>query len=195
VNDRNVQWRLIENEAVGEQIADHPFVGNGLGREYLFDWSRYGVAPYYKSYIHNNYYWFVHRLGLIGMAIFVWMAAAFLLPWMGRRRVLSRGDPWLVGLVFGSRAMLVSLLIVSITSPRLNGKLSIAVTATVMGLAEVARSLLEQGAEESAAAESALTASAEEHTLTASAEEHTLAASAEGPDRPSPPSELAAPTG
>ena len=67
IQDRNVQWRLIENRAVGAQIEESPWVGNGLGKDYLFDWSRYGVAPYRKSYIHNDYYWFVHRLGVVGM--------------------------------------------------------------------------------------------------------------------------------
>ncbi len=142
VQDRNVQYRLIENRTVGAQIAQHPLVGNGLGKDYLFDWSRYGVAPYRKSYIHNNYYWFVHRLGFVGLFLFVWYAVAALLPWMRDRERLQRGDPWLVGVVFGSRTMLVALLVVSITSPRLNSKLSIAVAATVIGLAEVSRTLL-----------------------------------------------------
>jgi O-antigen ligase len=142
VQDRNVQYRFLENQAVGAQIAERPLVGNGLGKDYLFDWSRYGVKPYRKNYIHNNYYWFVHRLGLVGMALFAWVAVAFLLPWMRDREALSRGDPWLVGLVFGSRAVLVALLVVSITSPRLNSKGSITILATVMGLSEVARVLL-----------------------------------------------------
>lgn len=142
VQDRNVQYRFLENQAVGALIADRPVIGSGLGADYLFDWSRYGVKPYRKSYIHNNYYWFTHRLGAIGMALFVWVALAFLLPWMRDRDRLSRGDPWLVGLVFGSRAVLVALLVVSITSPRLNSKQSIVVFATIMGLAEVARMLL-----------------------------------------------------
>ncbi|MEE4276224.1 MAG: O-antigen ligase family protein [Thermoleophilia bacterium] len=148
VQDRNVQYRFIENQAVGAQIAEHPIVGNGLGKDYLFDWSRYGVAPYRKSYVHNNYYWFVHRLGFIGLGLFAWAALAFLLPWMRDRARLREGDPWLVGLVFGSRTMLVALLVVSITSPRLNGKQSIATLATLIGLAEVARVLLLRGEDE-----------------------------------------------
>jgi len=150
VQDRNVQYRLIENQAVGAQIADHPVAGNGLGKDYLFDWSRYGVTPYRKNYVHNNYYWFVHRLGFVGLGLFVWTVLAFLLPWMRDRRRLREGDPWLVGLVFGSRTMLVALLVVSITSPRLNGKQSIATFVTVMGLAEVARALLLKGEGEEA---------------------------------------------
>ena len=90
--------------------SGQPWVGNGLGKDYLFDWSRYGVAPYRKSYIHNAYYWFVHRLGIVGMVLFVWLAVAFLLPWMKARATLPRDDPWLLGLVYGGRAMLVALL-------------------------------------------------------------------------------------
>jgi O-antigen ligase len=142
VNDRNVQWRLIENRAVGAQIKDSPWVGNGLGKDYLFDWSRYGVEPYRKSYIHNAYYWFVHRLGIVGMVLFAWLALAFLLPWMKARAALPRDDPWLLGLIYGGRALLVSLLVVSITSPRIADKLAVTVLGLVMGLSEVALWLL-----------------------------------------------------
>ena len=144
VNDRNVQWRLIENRAVAAEIEDSPWVGNGLGKDYLFDWSRYGVAPYRKSYIHNAYYWFVHRLGIVGIVLFVWLAVAYLLPWMKARAALPRDDPWLLGLVYGGRAMFVALLVVSVTSPRLSEKLAVTVLALVMGLSEVALSLLRQ---------------------------------------------------
>ncbi len=146
VEDRNVQWRLIENRAVGEQIAQRPWVGNGLGKEYLFDWSRYGVAPYRKTYIHNDYYYFVHRLGVVGFALFIWVAFAYLVPWMRARATLPRDDPWLLGLVYGGRAMFVALLTVSVTSPRLSGKLSVTVLAVVMGLSEAALVILRERA-------------------------------------------------
>lgn len=152
VRDRNVQYRLIENRAVGAQVAERPLLGNGLGKDYLFDWSRYGVSPYRKSYIHNSYYWFAHRLGLVGLVLMAWVVVAFLGPWLRDRDRLTRGDPWLVGLVFGSRAALVAVLVVSVTSPRLNGKDTIVVLATLLGLAEVARALLSPGGGEGAGA-------------------------------------------
>lgn len=156
LQDRNVQWRLIENEAVGKQIDQSPIIGNGLGKEYLFDWSRYGVEPYYKTYIHNDYYWLVHRLGFVGLGIFIWLVLAYLLPWMKYRASLPRDDPWLTGLVYGGRAMCVALLAVSITSPRLSAKLASTVLALVMGLSEVALTLIRRRAE-AVAAEAATT--------------------------------------
>ena len=69
---------------------------------------------------------------------------AFLLPWMKARATLPRDDPWLLGLVYGGRAMLVALLVVSITSPRLSEKLAVTVLGLVMGLSEVALSLLKR---------------------------------------------------
>jgi len=148
VEDRNVQWRLIENRAVHEQIKQSPIIGNGLGKEYLFDWSRYGVKPYYKTYIHNDYYWFVHRLGFVGLGLFIWLALAYLLPWMRYRASLPRDDPWLAGLVYGGRAMCVALLVVSVTSPRLSAKQASMVLALVMGLSEVALMLVKRRAGE-----------------------------------------------
>jgi len=152
LQDRNVQFRLIENGEVARQIADKPIFGNGLGKEYLFDWSRYGVAPYLKSYIHNNYYWFLQRLGAVGLALFIWMALAFLGPWMRYRSLLPRDDPWLSGIVFGGRAMFVALLVGSVTSPRLNSMDSVAVLALVMGMSEVALMLLRERAAHNQAA-------------------------------------------
>jgi O-antigen ligase len=151
VNDRNVQWRFIEDKAVGEQIKQHPIFGNGLGKDYLFDWSRYGVAPYYKTYIHNDYYWLVDRLGIIGMGLYLWLALAYLVPWMRFREALPRDDPWLLGLVYGGRAMFFALLVNSVTSPRLSAKLAVAVLALVMGMSEVALGLLRERAASAAA--------------------------------------------
>jgi len=142
MDDPNVQYRLIENQEVGRQIAEKPVLGNGLGTEFLFDWSRYGVAPFLKTYIHNNYYWFLQRLGIIGLGLFVWMTIAFLGPWMRVRSTLPHDDPWLSGLVFGGRALFVALLVNSITSPRFNTMDSVAVLALLMGMSEAALALL-----------------------------------------------------
>ena len=135
--DKNVQYRLIENSAVVRQFAAHPVEGNGLGTGYLFDFSRYGVAPFVKYFIHNNYLWFLQRMGVIGLGLFVWFISAFLL----RRHGVGEGDverdPWLGGLVIGSRVMIVALLVASITSPQFNTKENVAAIALVMGLAEV----------------------------------------------------------
>jgi hypothetical protein len=148
VEDRNVQWRLIEDRAVGAQIAEHPIFGNGLGKEYLFDFSRYGVAPYRKSFIHNSYYAFLNRLGIVGTLLFAWWAIAFLVPWMRRRDTLPTDDPWLLGTVYGGRAMMVAVLVVSITAPHLGAKTSVAIISLVMGMSEVSLALLSRRAGE-----------------------------------------------
>ena len=140
--DKNVQYRLIENRAVVHQFAAHPIEGNGLGTGYLFDFSRYGVTPFYKYFIHNNYLWFLQRMGVIGLGLFAWFVCAFLLR---RHRVGTDDvdrDPWLGGLVIGSRVMVVALLVASITSPQFNTKENVAGIALVMGLAEVSLRLL-----------------------------------------------------
>jgi hypothetical protein len=143
-NDPSVQYRLIENRAVERQIAERPMLGNGLGTSYVFDFSRYGVAPFAKVYIHNNYLWFAQRMGLIGVGLFVWMIVAFMVSWRGLRARFDDGDPWLVGLVVGSRVMIVTILVVSISSPMFNSKGEVAVIALIMGMAEVAGSLLRE---------------------------------------------------
>ena len=158
-NDTSVQYRLIENRAVMRQIEAHPALGNGFGTSYLFDFSRYGVAPFQKVYIHNNYLWFTQRMGLIGLGLFVWMMVAFLVSWRGLRGYFAEGDPYLVGLVVGSRVMIVSLLVVSISSPQFNVKGQVAVIAAIMGMAEVAGWLLRQDAEAGASEQDPASAS------------------------------------
>ena len=145
--DPSVQYRLIENRAVLAQIRDHPLRGNGLGTTYLFDFSRYHVAAIYKVYIHNNYLWFAQRMGIVGVGLFAWMMVAFIYSGGRMRASVSGGDPWLVGLVVGSRVMIVSLLMISISSPQFNVKGEVAVVAVVMAMAEVAGSLLRETAD------------------------------------------------
>ena len=142
LNDPNIQYRLIEDHDVWPQVVAHPIEGNGLGTGYVFDFSRYGVTPFVKYYIHDNYLWFWQRMGLIGLGLFAWFIGVFL---FGRHRLppaATTGDPWLAGLVIGSRPMIVALLVASITSPLFNTKENVAAIATVMGLVVVAQPLL-----------------------------------------------------
>jgi O-antigen ligase len=147
-DDPSAQYRLIENRAVLQQVYERPLEGKGLGSPYLFDFSRYGVSPYYKVYIHNNYLWFAQRLGLVGLGLFIWAALAFLLAWHRWRPQVKTGDPYLWGLVVGARVMLVTVAVVSVTSPQFNAKGNVAVIALIMGLAEVAGALLRDGSED-----------------------------------------------
>jgi O-antigen ligase len=143
--DPSVQYRFIENRAVLAQWREHPLQGKGLGTQYLFDFSRFNVKPVYKVYVHNNYYWFLQRMGLIGIGLFAWMMIAFLYSGYRARAFISGDDPWLSGLVVGSRVMIVALLVVSISSPQFNTKGGVAIAALVMAMAEVAGSLLRGG--------------------------------------------------
>jgi O-Antigen ligase len=146
--DQNVQFRLIENHAAWLQVRERPLVGQGLGTPYLFDRSRYGVAPELRFYIHNNYIWFLQRMGVVGLGLFAWFIVAFLVTTRRLPPGAEDADPWLSGLVRGARVMIVGLLVASITSPQFNTKENVAAIATVVGLAVVARSLLARGSEE-----------------------------------------------
>ena len=64
------------------------------------------------------------------------------MPGDGCARCARGGDPWLGGLVVGSRVMIVALLVISISSPQFNVKGEVAVIALLMAMAEVAGSLL-----------------------------------------------------
>jgi O-antigen ligase len=154
VQDPNVQWRLIENRAVLAQVRAHPLTGNGLGQEYLFDFSAYGVKPYYKSYIHNNYLWLAQRMGAVGVCLFVWVVLAFLFPRERLNELRERADPWQWGLIVGARALIVADLVVSVTSPQFVSSSNIVPLAVVLAMAEAARvQALRQGEQEPAGVE------------------------------------------
>jgi O-antigen ligase len=136
VGDRNVQYRFQENKAVLAQIRARPITGYGLGKTFVPDFSRWGIPLEPKVYVHNNYFWFLQRLGIIGLALFAWVMAAFLDP--RRWRWAVGGErPWLDGLIVGTRVIMASLLLVSLTSPQFYGKGVVTVVAVLMGLAEV----------------------------------------------------------
>jgi O-antigen ligase len=156
-NDPSVQFRLIEDRVVTRQIVAHPVFGNGLGKSFIFEAPRYGVAPQTQLFIHNNYLWYAQRLGLVGLGLFMWVICVFLFRWIHLLPLMPRGDPWLGGLVVGSRVMLVTVLVVSIAAPYFNEKGNVTVIAVVMALAEVAGKLVDEdagGAELSEAAAS-----------------------------------------
>ena len=150
VNDRNIQYRFLEDQAVERQIRQSPLVGYGLGKTFVPDFQRYGIPLEPKTYIHNNYLWFLQRLGAVGLGLFAWFVLAFLFPRGGVRSYRAEDDPWLVGLVVGTRALMVALLFVSITSPQFNNMTDVAVIAVLMGCAEVARRLLNENAQPAA---------------------------------------------
>jgi hypothetical protein len=111
------------------------------------DFQRYGIPLEPKIYIHHNYLWFLQRLGAVGLGLFAWFVLAFLFPRGGVRGYRDGDDPWRVGLVVGTRALVVALLFVSITSPQFNNMTDVAVVSVLMGCAEVARRLLSEKAE------------------------------------------------
>jgi O-antigen ligase len=148
VGDPNVQYRLLENQAVLKQVRQRPLTGYGLGKSFTPDYTKYGVPRAPQWYIHNNYLWILQRMGVVGLALFAWFVIAFLFPRGGLRRLPVEKDPWLGGIAIGSRALLVALLFVSITSPQFNTMGNVAAVATVLGTAEVARRLLDEPAGE-----------------------------------------------
>ena len=138
-------------------IREQPILGNGLGATYVADFSRYGIPLEAETYIHNNYLWFLHRLGAVGLLLFGWVMVAFLLPRRWLAVVRGATDPLLGGMVVGGRVLIASLLVVSITSPQFNNKADAALVALMMGLSEVALSLAAGQAEARAKAEDGAT--------------------------------------
>ena len=127
VQDRNVQWRLIENRAVGAQIEDSPWVRQRSGQGLPVRLVAVRRRPV-SQVVHPQRLLLVRPpAGVVGMASVRVAGRRLPAPLDEGQGDLARDDPWLLGLVYGGRALLVALLVVSITSPRLSDKLAVTV--------------------------------------------------------------------
>lgn len=83
----SLRWRYVENRDAMHQIAQHAFLGVGIGGDYkAMDTHSFGDEMHY---VHNGYLFFPLKLGLWAAAIPVAFILAF--GWMMRR--VLRGAP------------------------------------------------------------------------------------------------------
>jgi len=67
--------RMLEIRSISSALVQSPFLGNGLGGEYYsasgftgqFEWGM-------KHYVHNNYFDFLIRTGILGLFVFILIA-------------------------------------------------------------------------------------------------------------------------
>lgn len=89
----SLQWRLFEYEKAAEAIREKPWTGVALGNNYrdvtVFQGESRGlwtdgdlshdVISRYTRYIHSSYISIATKMGLPGIAIFLWFCLAFLI--------------------------------------------------------------------------------------------------------------------
>lgn len=104
--DYSVRYRADETKALVASISERPLEGHGLGYPYRPLQARY-VDDALRFYGHNLYLWLTVKIGLIGLAIFLWVALVPALSWWR-----SQGDRGLT-----AAAAVIGILAVAIVAP------------------------------------------------------------------------------
>jgi hypothetical protein len=126
-----VSDRMIENRYALERIRATPATGVGFAVRYRP--SLYGAEDSGR-FLHNAYLWFVLKMGVLGLAAFVWMGVRFL------RRTLRDWagveDPFLRAVALGSGVAFMGLALMNLGSPYFVQDWGTAAVATALGVAE-----------------------------------------------------------
>ena len=130
----SLRWRDFENYYASLQIVSHPFIGIGLGTLYRpwipgKDWEGFDG----RGWIHNGFYWLLLRTGGIGFISMMGMMLAFVVRGFKYWRTVPHG-----AYVLGSTLAIIGMLMGNWVEPMISEWYWAALTATLMGLNEVA---------------------------------------------------------
>ncbi len=130
IKDASVIGRIVETQTVWNLIKHNPIVGYGLGMTYSF------ISPIPREmptwYVHNGYLYIFFKLGIFGLLSFL----AFYIKSikMGFRFQKNSVDPFLRAIFLGFLAVLIGMLLVSMTSPQFIQKDSLLIIAIAIGI-------------------------------------------------------------
>jgi len=108
--------RMLEVQSIISQVVTRsPLVGNGLGGEYygftLVDGElKWGL----KHFVHNNYFDFVIRTGILGLALFLLVAFKYLID--GIRFYLRSKSGFYSGVLLGSIGIFVGSSVIALST-------------------------------------------------------------------------------
>ncbi len=108
--------RMLELESITSQVlVPSPLLGNGLGGEYFSatlveEEVEWGV----KHFVHNNYFDFIVRTGILGLIVFLMLAIKYLKDAVGF--YLRSEDSFCQGVILGSIGIFVSSCIIALST-------------------------------------------------------------------------------
>ena len=108
--------RTLELKSIISQVlADNPLLGNGLGGEYysatlVEEELEWGV----KHYVHNNYFDFIVRTGILGLIVFIVFAIKYLKDAIGF--YLRSKNSFYQGVILGCIGIFISSSIIALST-------------------------------------------------------------------------------
>jgi O-antigen ligase len=102
-DDTSANYRDEETQYINRAAADHPLFGGGFGTHYKPPMGKRGTFTAFEGtmYSHNAYNWLYLKVGIAGLAVFVALIMACILPALSRRKnseLLSTAASALAGL-------------------------------------------------------------------------------------------------
>lgn len=128
--------RFLEMAIVGPQVLKKPWIGYGLGATYVI--GGYAVldsgttALIDNHFIHNLYLVTAFRMGIIGLALLLWVLVRYFRLALRAYRSMPSGIP--KALLIGFVASIVGQLFLSLTQPTVIDHPTCALIACVMAL-------------------------------------------------------------
>ena len=128
--DISLANRLVESAAVWSAIWTSPIMGSGLGAEYTF-YSLLRKTTLHTIYVHNAYLYLWFKLGILGLVAFLASYGGKILA--GVRLALGHRDHPRRPLLLSAVAILIAMLLISITSPQFYARDSVLIITLCWG--------------------------------------------------------------
>lgn len=134
--DPALKNRIMEAQALVDEIMKSPIVGHGLGATFSF-FDTILRTTNVSDYAHNAYLYLWFKLGILGLVTF--LGAYFLKLRDGYRAYRNAVDPSIRALLVSILSSLVAMLFVTVTSPQFYARDSILIIALGWGIFDAVR--------------------------------------------------------
>ncbi len=129
--DISMMNRLSEYKSVLRSILKNPVIGYGLGAE--FTYYNLILSTFKKTwYTHNVYFYFLFKLGIMGLSSFLYFY--FRMLFRGLKKFRNENDLFVKGILLALVCNLFALLVISLTSPQFIQKDSLLIVSLSFGI-------------------------------------------------------------
>lgn len=134
-NDPSIQNRIQEYTSIIKAILTQPIIGHGLGSTFSFHdtLNNYQIE---RNFTHNSYLYLFFKLGILGfLAFMAFYISIIFQAWKN----YNHNQWWLKALNISILAIMISLAIVSFSSPQIIQKNSVLIMTLCASFVEISR--------------------------------------------------------